>query len=203
MRLIHSIVPWFSWSAFLLLQNHVVHCYKVLCSQDPQVYPPSTVHTPCYSTQWKTIVTFGDSWTDNGKGPLSETSYLNEDYLGRMSNGPTWAEYLSKSSGSDLYNFAFSGATANNKIIPRSTLDVGQQIQLFFMTTDTKQLDPLETLYILWIGVNDVHDMFVNNINSTDALEPIINSVISSIDEQMVSIIWNTSQNTCTTPSLT
>ncbi|KAI9025146.1 GDSL lipase/esterase [Phycomyces nitens] len=102
-----------------------------------------------------------------------------------MTNGPTWAEYLSKLLGSDLYNFAFSGATANNSVVYRSTADVSEQIYMFQQTLRDERLDPQSSIYMLWTGVNDVHDIFVASKEGDVEPEPAINRVIASVYNEL------------------
>ncbi|KAL0085789.1 GDSL lipase/esterase [Phycomyces blakesleeanus] len=102
-----------------------------------------------------------------------------------MTNGPTWAEYLSKLLGSDLYNFAFSGATANNSVVYRTTADVSEQIYMFQQTLRNQKLDPQESIYMLWTGVNDVHDIFVASKDKGIEPESAIDRVISSVYNEL------------------
>jgi hypothetical protein len=80
------------------------------------------------------------------------------------------AEYFAKMMGSNLYNYAYSGATVDNvsdgrslnkihaktngskkSILPRSTLDLHQQLQTFEKKGGPVNA-PDSTLYAIWIG---------------------------------------------------
>ncbi|KAI9497181.1 GDSL lipase/esterase [Zychaea mexicana] len=99
-----------------------------------------------------------------------------------MTNGPTWNEYLSAFMGTDLFNHAYSGATANNTILPRAVPDVSEQIQEFH--TSCTSFDDQETLYIIWTGVNDVHDIYVATSNITEQ-NILLDNIIESIANEM------------------
>ncbi|KAI9247648.1 GDSL-like Lipase/Acylhydrolase-domain-containing protein [Phascolomyces articulosus] len=163
-----------------------VLCYTVNCDSGPSSLFPSHVSkkvmsipiSPCYQGTYHSIVIFGDSWTANGRGPLKETSYEPGDYEGRMTNGPTWIEYLATFMGADLYDYAYSGATANNTLLPRSVPDIKQQIDEFY--TKKPNLNNEDTLYIIWTGVNDVHDIYNKTSNQAEQ-HSLLNAIIDSI----------------------
>ncbi|KAJ2955294.1 hypothetical protein NQZ79_g8684 [Umbelopsis isabellina] len=121
---------------------------------------------------------------DIGDGPLTEASYLQDGFLGRAVNGPTWAEYLAVENGIDLYDFAVAGATANNTNVPRGIPDVQQQVQQYLTYIGNTSLPFESTLYAIWIGVNDIHDIYTTN-NASDqrsakveiAAESVLNAV--------------------------
>ncbi|KAG2226654.1 hypothetical protein INT45_001001 [Circinella minor] len=104
----------------------------------------------------------------------------------RNTNGPTWIEYLATYLGADLYDQAYSGATANNvskrSILPRSVPDISEQI-LEFNSNDSK-LNSAETLYIIWTGVNDVHDIYVKTNDITEQ-NILLNSIVDSVTKEV------------------
>lgn len=65
-----------------LMASHLVLGYNVVCNEDTQVYPFQVSSRPCYSSPFKRIVFFGDSWTENGEGPLDSNSYDTSNFVG-------------------------------------------------------------------------------------------------------------------------
>ncbi|KAF9450392.1 carbohydrate esterase family 16 protein [Macrolepiota fuliginosa MF-IS2] len=99
---------------------------------------------PLHKNQIKSLVTFGDSYTD----------------IVAISNGGTqWPVYAAGYAGVQLFPFARSGATCSNDITFRPFPPVfGSQIPAFLSSKEngTIKVDPQSTLYTLWIGTNDV-----------------------------------------------
>ncbi|MBF0112690.1 MAG: hypothetical protein HQK74_08145, partial [Desulfamplus sp.] len=65
-----------------------------------------------YALEFKNIVVFGDSLSDNGN-LFSITEYPSEPYYqGRISNGPVWYDYLVEELGVTgiTLNYAYAGA---------------------------------------------------------------------------------------------
>ncbi|KAL5528983.1 hypothetical protein ACEPAG_4957 [Sanghuangporus baumii] len=94
--------------------------------------------------QIKSIVTFGDSYTDVN---------LTGD------NGTAWPVYAAEYGHFNLFPFAQSGATCSNNLTYRPAHSVMEsQLPLYFteVQNGTLHLDPAGTLYSLWIGTNDV-----------------------------------------------
>jgi phospholipase/lecithinase/hemolysin len=63
-----------------------------------------------YGERIRNLVQFGDSYTDS-------TVWI-------ATNGTSWGEYLAGYAGLELYNFAYSGATCDNKSTPRTFPDI-------------------------------------------------------------------------------
>lgn len=109
------------------------------------------------------LVFFGDSLTDNGKlyQILLHTIPKSPPYFnGRFSNGPTWAENVSKYYYDKYYmessNYGIGGATAvfhmpSDKFWTISTLEL--QVATYLL--DSLFKDKSHTLFIIWIGAND------------------------------------------------
>jgi len=97
--------------------------------------------TSIQPAQIKSLVTFGDSYTDVDSG----------------SNGGTaWPVYAAGYASVSLFPFARSGATCSNNITFRPSPSVFEsQLPTYFQSNASK-LDPNETLYTLWIGTNDL-----------------------------------------------
>jgi len=124
---------------------------------------------------FKTIVTFGDSWTSTGSNgtvplppilhpPLPSAGARNSENR-RATNGFMWSERLAADlnaklldyswGGAIIDNFAYNTTSPNNKTgVPRS--DFVAQAGLFFLQGHF--LDPLvpsQTLYTVAFGIND------------------------------------------------
>jgi hypothetical protein len=94
--------------------------------------------------QIKTLVTFGDSYTD---------TVITGD------GGVAWPVYAAGYGNFTLYPFARAGATCSNKLTPKPWPSVFEsQIPAF---TDQRRngslrLNQQQTIYTLWIGTNDI-----------------------------------------------
>ncbi|KAJ3317517.1 hypothetical protein HDU76_001152 [Blyttiomyces sp. JEL0837] len=118
------------------------------------------------SKTFANVVSFGDSFSDNGNGTFKLTNgmappapYKN----GRWSNGPTWVEYLSDTFGAALTDYAYGGAVANLSDIPdaaknniKGVPDLDGQLGLFKQAG--VMYDPETTLYTVFAGGNDYID---------------------------------------------
>lgn len=123
-----------------------------------------------------TLVTFGDSYTDNGRlnyysnhGGQGPPAGVYQDVSNvTASGGRTWPQYVQDLTGARLLDYAVSGATCSNKIVEReaswinrsfpSVLD--DEIPSFKADVAFKTLYPdrtaNNTVYALWIGTNDL-----------------------------------------------
>ncbi|KXN88513.1 hypothetical protein AN958_07282 [Leucoagaricus sp. SymC.cos] len=99
---------------------------------------------PFHRGQIKSLVTFGDSFTD----------------VVAVSNGGTqWPVYVAGYAGIELFPYAKAGATCSNNITFRPFPPVFEsQIPAFLadQSSETIKVDGQSTLYTLWIGTNDV-----------------------------------------------
>ncbi|GAB5587393.1 hypothetical protein Unana1_02293 [Umbelopsis nana] len=78
--------------------------------------------------------------------------------LNRQTNGPLWAEDLAYAWNVSVYNFAFGGATCDSDLYALDPADkspsLRDQIEIYY---DQKlNLKAEETIYAIWIGINDV-----------------------------------------------
>jgi phospholipase/lecithinase/hemolysin len=115
--------------------------------------------------RFKNVVTFGDSYTDNGNVyKLSRGIWPRSPpyYRGRYCNGPNWVDQL-KIFG--VKNYAYGGATTDNVIVQGyakfGTIPVPgvrQQIGIYKNGTRWNKINFARTLYILWAGGNDLID---------------------------------------------
>jgi hypothetical protein len=85
-------------------------------------------------------------------------SPLDAGNLNRQTNGPLWAEDLAYAWNVSVYNFAFGGATCDSDLYALDPADkspsLRDQIEIYY---DQKlHLEPEETIYAIWIGINDI-----------------------------------------------
>ena len=109
--------------------------------------------------RFKNLVVFGDSMSDQGL--LNKNSFgllVKPDtfWKSRWSNGPNWVDYVSKALNLATYNYAVGGAETRPKekfyerfLIP----DLFKQIKTF--KEKNLDLNPKETLYVIWVGHNN------------------------------------------------
>ncbi|MEZ2416214.1 SGNH/GDSL hydrolase family protein [Muriicola sp. E247] len=100
-----------------------------------------------YTQNFQTIVAFGDSFTDNG--------FIDGNGFDRDTNGYVWVEYLSEMMNCQkLDNRAWGGArTDNGHFMGFDWSGFNWQVDHYEPKTN-----PEETLYAVWIGVNDYWD---------------------------------------------
>ncbi|KAI7905760.1 GDSL lipase/esterase [Cokeromyces recurvatus] len=140
---------------------------------------------------FKTIIAFGDSYTDNEslaglyadpKSKIDESSLHPQTtkLIRRASNGPLWIEYLSMDmNDAALYDFARSGAAVNNTLTPRLTQDINSQVKYYLNSTIS--ISKNDSIYFLWSGVNDINDIFIKYKTDSQARRNILDGVIKSI----------------------
>ncbi|KAJ4400277.1 hypothetical protein N0V91_008842 [Didymella pomorum] len=140
----------------------------------------------------KTLVTFGDSYTDENRlgyiiqnnGSLPPVGWDQPVGLATASGGRSWARYASVYSSAKLYNYAVSGAVCSNNITPRQlsptiTFPDIEGYELPAFIADSKYIVPStgqpfftgkqdSTAYAIWIGTNDLG----NNAFITDSQRP-------------------------------
>lgn len=122
------------------------------------------------------LVTFGDSYTDNGRlgyyinnnGLPPPPGQLHKESNKTASGGLTWAQFVASESGAKLYDYAISGATCSNNIISRYFSAIKRsfpavledEIPSFQADVSSKTLYPDRTadntVYSVWIGTNDL-----------------------------------------------
>ncbi|CAG8607019.1 35983_t:CDS:2 [Gigaspora margarita] len=83
----------------------------------------SVKHLELLCKGFNKLITFGDSFTDNGNVyNLTNKQWPSEiNYKGHFCNGKVWAEYLAESLNVELEDYAFGGATADSNFIQGST----------------------------------------------------------------------------------
>jgi phospholipase/lecithinase/hemolysin len=83
-------------------------------------------HPPA-AAAFKTLLAFGDSYTDEARlsyflthdGRAPPVGWIGPDSPSTASGGHSWARYVAYYSGATLYNYAVSGAVCSNRITPR------------------------------------------------------------------------------------
>ncbi|PGH09888.1 hypothetical protein AJ80_07598 [Polytolypa hystricis UAMH7299] len=127
----------------------------------------------------KSLVTFGDSYTDESRlgyfiennGEAPPVGWESPASDSTASGGLSWARIVSNSAGAELYNYAISGGVCSNKVSPRHFDAInapfpdveGYEIPAFIADSHHKvgkkpflNLPRHETVYAMWIGTNDV-----------------------------------------------
>ena len=116
---------------------------------------------------FKNIVSFGDSFTDNG--------YVDGHGFNRDTNGLVWVEYLADMINCpQVDNRAWGGArTDNGHFLGFDWSGFNWQIDKFNLTTN-----PEETLITVWIGINDYWDNKDDPSNSVNNIKAGISKLI-------------------------
>ncbi|KAH7333651.1 hypothetical protein B0J17DRAFT_133041 [Rhizoctonia solani] len=122
----------------------------------------SDLNAGLWDLKWyKTIVSFGDSFTAGGVrdgSPLAPAVITppSPKAGGRTTNGPVWIEYIANDTSARFMDYAVGGAVTNKTLWPsKSTAsDFIEQVGIFL--NQSNKLDPLTTLYTVYFGINDV-----------------------------------------------
>ncbi|KAF1983326.1 carbohydrate esterase family 16 protein [Aulographum hederae CBS 113979] len=141
---------------------------------------------------FKNLVAFGDSYTDEGRtayigahdGEVPPLGYIQGVSSSTSTGGYIWPRYVSWYTNSTLYNYGVSGAVCSNNITPRSSSipkapfkDMATYAVPTFIkdlayakslpqneTNDILECYPDNTVYSLWIGTNDLgNDGFITD----------------------------------------
>ncbi|HEV7776673.1 MAG TPA: SGNH/GDSL hydrolase family protein [Luteibacter sp.] len=103
------------------------------------------------------IVAFGDSLSDTGN-IYNATQWIAPHrgswYLGRLSNGPVWVEYLSDATTLPMYNWAITTAGADSPIPLLSLADQVSSWKTYMK--EAEGYDPARTIFVMLIGGNDI-----------------------------------------------
>ncbi|ELU37528.1 GDSL-like lipase/Acylhydrolase domain-containing protein [Rhizoctonia solani AG-1 IA] len=110
---------------------------------------------------YKTIVSFGDSYTAGGVrdgSPLAPPVITppSPKAGGRTTNGPVWIENIANDVGARFMDYAVAGAVTDKTLWPSkaSSWDFVQEADIFL--SQNNSLDPSTTLYTVYFGINDV-----------------------------------------------
>ena len=134
------------------------------------------------NTPFNNIIVFGDSLSDTGNLynlSLGEIPKTNSYFLGHFSNRLNYTEYLAQLLKLNVYSWAIGGAQGNTRFFflggISSQVDLWQQEYKQAIEYDTKK-----SLYIVWIGSNDINNgtRTLDQIFSdeTNAINTLINS---------------------------
>lgn len=152
-----------------------------------------------YSMEFKNIVVFGDSLSDNGNFFALNGSYPPAPYYqGRFSDGPVWFEYLTKDLGVSglALDYAHGGAMTGNSNVSddiENSIEFpgfSDEVDAYLSVAATSRAYPggfampEDTLFIIWIGAND----FWNVSDPADALAK-INVAASNVQSAMSKLI--------------
>ncbi|KAI0869595.1 hypothetical protein GGS24DRAFT_478302 [Hypoxylon argillaceum] len=150
----------------------------------------------------KNAFIFGDSYTQTGfdytlAQPSTANPFGNPTYPGyTSSNGPNWVGYLTyKYNASSLltYNLAYGGATVDSALVTPylpTVKSLKDQVQSEFIPGYTgssakAQWTGSNSVFAVWIGINDIGNSYYNGVNATDALNAKIFAVISTLTDQI------------------
>ncbi|RPD60549.1 hypothetical protein L226DRAFT_604420 [Lentinus tigrinus ALCF2SS1-7] len=132
----------------------------------------------------KTIVAFGDSYTDGGRddgGPLAPPVVVPPDAEagGRSTNGKVWIEHVADDIGAALMDYAQSGACTDLRLWPSNykKVDFVGQMSTFL----GQKLDPETTLYTIFFGINDFGDSKIDGEANLQAAAQVILSQIRTL----------------------
>ncbi|KAG8724279.1 hypothetical protein FRC09_020489 [Ceratobasidium sp. 395] len=107
---------------------------------------------------YKTIVSFGDSYTSDGKkdGSAPDPAVVvppNPHAGGRTTNGPVWIENIANDIGATFKDYAVASSVTDLALWPDSKYDFVTQLNTFLSQNNT--LNPSTTLYTIYFGIND------------------------------------------------
>ncbi|KAF2725904.1 carbohydrate esterase family 16 protein [Polychaeton citri CBS 116435] len=130
--------------------------------------------------EFKTLVSFGDSYTDDSRlkyfgangGQAPPPGWDNPPNNASASGGYTWTDYVAWYTGAKRYNYAVSGAECSDEITPRYLESIGanfptvKEYEVPAWIADTQVIEPdgtkffsgeaESTVYSMWIGTNDL-----------------------------------------------
>ncbi|KAG8705279.1 hypothetical protein FRC09_003050, partial [Ceratobasidium sp. 395] len=105
---------------------------------------------------FKTIVSFGDAFTSNGKSdgsapdPPVQTG-TNPKYGGRFANGYVWVENLANDMGAHLLDYAVPGAVTDTAIWPGKANESSFVKQVSVFKNQSRIFEPKTTLYSVFL----------------------------------------------------
>src|SRR5690554_1062682 len=126
--------------------------------------------------KFSNLVTFGDSYTDEGRlgyyigndGQAPPAGTLLPESESTASGGRAWPRVIANKNNVKPFNYAVSGATCSNKLVEREFAMIGRSFpsvtedQLASFKADVahgalyKGAKADNTVYALWIGTNDL-----------------------------------------------
>ncbi|KAG1730530.1 carbohydrate esterase family 16 protein [Suillus paluster] len=132
--------------------------------------------------EFKTIVSFGDSFTDGGRhdgGPLEPAVLIPPNALagGRSTNGPVWVEGIASDIGATVMDYAWSSAVTNISLWPSNPYPRDFIMQTTTFINQNDNLDPETTLYTVFFGINDWEDSFADGNHLPAAAQTILSQM--------------------------
>lgn len=178
---------------------------------------------PSPSPAFGEVVVFGDSLSDPGNvfaltgqysvrpfAPIPSAPYA----IGGMhfTNGPTWAERLSRELGSptgagpalrapQLYrNYAFGGARARSGSAAASP-DLGAQVGMYL--ANTGGVAAADSVHVLWLGANDVRDALESLAADPSGAtsSAIVGGAVTAVGSNIVAL-WSAGARTFLVPNV-
>ncbi|KAL2139067.1 hypothetical protein VTI28DRAFT_5852 [Corynascus sepedonium] len=153
---------------------------------------------------FETLVTFGDSFTDNGRlvyyisngGKAPPPGTMHDESTTTASGGLSWAQYAAKGAGAKLMDYAVGGAVCSNQIVSRSfdlinrtfPAILDDELPSFQADVAFKSLFPhrtaKNTVYAIWIGTNDLGwDAFLSDSQTPGkTISDFVGCVFSALD---------------------
>ncbi|EHK17225.1 carbohydrate esterase family 16 protein [Trichoderma virens Gv29-8] len=172
--------------------------------------PSASNKHPWFGGKFKNFVVFGDSYTDETRLDYFTTHNNTPPPVGlplpesldASDGGRVWPRYVSKYSGAKLYNYAIAGGICTTSIVPQARA-TPKDLYAAILETEiptwlaeshlTSALSPHEkfytgsaddTLYAMWIGVNDVgkKNIFIDSQTPGTSLTTFTDCVFTAFD---------------------
>jgi len=142
----------------------------------------SDVNAGLYLHRYKTIVSFGDSFTDGGRhdgGPLAPAVIIppNAQAGGRSTNGHVWVEDIACDIGAKIMDYAWSSAVTNISLWPSNPYPRDFIMQTTTFLNQCNNLDPRTTLYAVFFGINDWGDSFGDGNHLPQAAQDLLGQI--------------------------
>ncbi|KAG8219129.1 carbohydrate esterase family 16 protein [Butyriboletus roseoflavus] len=130
----------------------------------------------------KTIVSFGDSYTDGGRhdgGPLAPPVVIPPNpFAGdRSTNGKVWVEHIADNIDATFMDYAWSSAVTNISLWPSNPYPRDFVMQATTFLKQSNQLNPETTLYTVFFGINDWGDSFVDGNHLPQAAQDLLHQM--------------------------
>ncbi|KAK1988951.1 acetyl esterase [Colletotrichum cereale] len=155
----------------------------------------------CGLNKLENLVTFGDSYTDEGRlnyflksnGSAPPPGVLLPPSNSTATGGYAWGQFVAKSTGAKYYDYAVGGASCSNKLTSRYFPAIRQPFpsvldyELSAYRADTafdalyQNRDANNTVYALWIGTNDLG--FLGFLTDSNAPGTTISSYVDCVWE--------------------
>ncbi|KAB8299288.1 hypothetical protein EYC80_001366 [Monilinia laxa] len=152
----------------------------------------STTKSPVSTAAVEYLITFGDSYSQTGfdptlTQPAAGSPLGNPNLQGYTTTGGlNWIGYLVETYNDTLvlsYNFASGGATTNASLVApyaSTVLSLIDQVNQFVQYIPTGPWSSINTLFGIWIGVNDVGNAYYL-ANYTTLLGQIMDSYFAEV----------------------